>query len=80
MLVTNGNCHIASLKVKKNNQYIEFSQNNILKFRVNTDEGISNRYRAERLVKTQITKYDELLERYVGVYTDTNTGKQVYGY
>lgn len=80
MLVVNGNCHIASLKTRKNNQYIEFSQDGVLKFRINTDDGVSTRYRAERLVKTQVSKYDKLLERYVNVYTDTSTGKQVYGY
>lgn len=80
MLVNNGDCYIGSFQVKKNGDYVECYQNNSLKFRVNTADGVSLRYRANRLVKTQITEYDSLLERHVNLYTDTQTGNQVYGY
>ena len=80
MLVTNGNCYIASFQVRKNQNYIEFYQSGAEKFRINTDFGVSLKYRANRLVKTQITEYDTLLERYVGLYKDTETDKNVYGY
>ena len=42
---------------------------------------MSLRYRANRLVKSQVTAYDDLLERYVNVYYDTeDNNKEVYGY
>ena len=80
MLVINGDCYSSTFQVRRNNQYIEFYQGNIQKFQINTDAGVSIRYRAERLVKTQITAYDDLLERYVYVYNDTELSKLVYGY
>lgn len=81
MLVINGNCYTAAFQVLKNNEYINFYQNGSLRFRINIETGVSLRYRANRLVKSQVTAYDDLLERYVNVYYDTeDNNKEVYGY
>lgn len=81
MLVINGNCYTAAFQVLKNNEYINFYQNSSLRFRINIETGVSLRYRANRLVKSQVTAYDDLLERYVNVYYDTeDNNKEVYGY
>lgn len=80
MLVINGDCYEASIQVKKAGDSVKFYQNGALIFEINTSNGVSSRYRAERLIKSQITKYDELLERYVGLYLDTETNNDVYGY
>ena len=39
---------------------------------------ISDKYRGERIVRKQITKYDSTIDKYVSVYD--NNGTQVYGY
>ena len=80
MLVLNGDCYVASFDVQKLTGFVNLSQNGQLKFQIDTSSGISTRYRAERLVKSQITEYDELFDRYVNVYTDNQTNKKVYGY
>lgn len=38
-----------------------------------------NEYRGERLVRSQLTAYDPVLDKYVKIYTD-NMDKEVYGY
>lgn len=37
-------------------------------FTINTDNGISNEYRGDRLVRSQISIYNDALKRYVSVY------------
>ena len=55
MLVLNGDCYVASFDVQKLTGFVNLSQNGQLKFQIYTSSGISTRYRAERLVKSQIT-------------------------
>ena len=80
MLVINGDCYIANFDVEVSGTVIIIRQNGnyIVNFTSNTD--ISTRYRAERLVKKQLSEYDKLFDRYVNVYTDSQTSKKVYGY
>ena len=80
MLVTNGDCYIGDFQVRKVGSYVEFYQSSSRRFRINTDDGVSLNYRAERLVKSQVSVYDELLERFVNIYYDTEQSKEVYGY
>lgn len=85
-LVVNGDCYVANFtvipKVDANEQIIGFiiKQKTITVCNINTKFGVSTKYRAYRYIKSQITEYDKLLDRYVGVYTDNTTGKKVYGY
>lgn len=80
MLVTNGDCYSGTFQVSKNGNRIYFSQSGSVQFIINTDEGVSLNYRAARLVKSQVTAYDPLLEKYVNLYFDEEQGKEVYGY
>ena len=81
MLVLNGDCYeVSSGSVKRNGDYVQYYIGNNVVLNINTVTGISTQYRAERLVKSQITEYDPLFDRYVNVYTDNTTNKKVYGY
>lgn len=85
-LVLNGDCYTINLKIEQilgsngNVEYIRLKSGNNIICNIDAMSGISTRYRANRYVKSQITKYDKLLDRYVSVYTDSETGKEVYGY
>lgn len=81
MLVLNGDCYTVEVMAQKAVGHVYCYINNSLVIDVNTANGISGSYRAERLVKTQISKYDQLFDRYVNVYTDSqNNNKEIYGY
>lgn len=80
MLVTNGNCYVAIFDTVKVSGYVNCKISNNTKFSVNTAAGVSDRYRAERLVNSQLTQYDELFNRYVGLFTDITSGKRVCGF
>ena len=66
MLVTSGDCYTFENDADYNK--IKFTQTNI-----------STNYRAERLVQSQITVFDELFNRYVSVYKDVDN-KEYYGF
>ena len=66
MLVTSGDCY--TLANDSDYEKIGFTQNQI-----------STNYRAERLVHSQITVFDELFNRYVNVYEDIEK-KKYYGF
>ena len=81
MLVNNGASYtidVTWIKDEANNQAIA-KQGDISLFVISFTQGISREYRAERYVQSQQTKYIDILERYVNVYTDQND-KRVYGY
>lgn len=81
MLVLNGNCYVATFNVTKGSTSVTCVQNNKQVMVINTNNGVSLDYRAEKLVNSQLTAYDELFNRYVNVYTDKeNNNKLVYGY
>lgn len=85
-LVVNGDCYTATFDViqrlNANDEIVGFilKQNALQVGYVSTSDGVSTRYRAYRYIKNQITEYDKLLDRYVNVYTDNETGKKVFGY
>lgn len=85
-LVINGDCYVATFyvvqQINANNEITGFilKQNNLPVGYISTKGGVSNKYRAYRYIKSQITEYDKLLDRYVGVYTDNITGEKIYGY
>lgn len=88
MLVTNGNYYSVELYWKNSvdgylNAYKNYSNGQVsgFVFRINCANGVSENYRAKRLVQTQISEYDELLERYCYLYLEGNdqNAKQVYG-
>lgn len=78
MLVLNGDCYTVTLTGYKSGGIVYFLSGSNTIFSVNVDNGVSGRYRAERLVKSQITKYDSLFDRYVNVYMSGST--EVWGY
>ena len=75
MLVLNGDCYSVKCKANKIGGHIFYRIENNLIIEIDTTSDISSKYRAERLVKTQKTKYDELLDKYVKVYENN-----IYGY
>lgn len=90
MLVINGDCCIGTFDVTIGIGKLSFyaagaSKTNANKlFEVNTTQGVSNNYRAKRLVNSQKIVFDNLLGRYVNVYdyipTGSTTSKTAYGY
>ena len=79
MFVTNGDCYVISATAQRSNGYVNVKVGNTTVMSIGSD--VSTKYRAERLVKSQITKYDELFDRYVNVYRDSsNSNKEVWGY
>lgn len=58
--------------------YLIIKQNNNTIFTINLSEGISKDYRAERLVKSPLTEFDPLVNRYVTLCKETSTNKYVY--
>lgn len=77
ILVTNGYCcEIQNCSWTRNGNYLIASRNNTL-FSINIAAGVSENYRAERLVQKQISEYDKLLDRYVNL-CKTDDGDYVY--
>ena len=70
MLVTSGDCYT----------FTDDSNYGNINFNVEKEEDkrISTNYRAERLVQSQITIFDELFNRYISVYTDGTN--EYYGF
>ena len=81
MLVTNSDCYTAKFTAYQSGGYVYLLNNDTIIAIINTTIGISTRYRGKRLVKTQLTKYDKLFNKYVNVYHDLeNNNKEVWGY
>lgn len=81
MLVLNGDCYAVSLTGYKTGDNVILSSGNTTVLTINVANAVSGRYRAERLVKSQITKYDALFDRFVNVYSDTqSSGAETWGY
>lgn len=76
MLVINGNCYSVEVSAYESNGSVDFKIGNTSIVTVDTTQNVSTRYRANRLVKTEKTVYDKLLDRYVTSY---NNGS-IYGY
>ena len=76
-LVTNGDCYQASINWTRNGEYLDGVGTFGPAFHINLNEGISENYRAARLVRSQKTEYDPLLDRYVLLCKDNN-GNEVY--
>ena len=86
-LVLNGDCYTVNLNIEQildsdgSVSYIKLLNGGNSICTINTKVGISTRYRANRYVKSQISEYDKLLDRYVDVYTDSEAdNRKVYGY
>ena len=76
-LVINGDCYQIIGNCVRNGEYLQVSRNSILLFSINLVGGVSENYRAKRLVRSQKSEYDALLDRYVLLCTDNN-GNEVY--
>ena len=77
MVVINGDCYCVTLSfVKDGNKLIGLSiDNDEPVISINLEDGVSNKYTAKRLVKSQKTEYDPLLDRYVLICTDSQNHK-----
>lgn len=90
MLVINGDCCAGTFDVTIGSGLLSFYTAGATKtdanklFEVDTTQGVSNNYRAKRLVDSQKIVFDSLLGRYVNVYSYTPSGsvtqKTAYGY
>ena len=76
-LVTNGDCYQVIGDCVHNGEYLQVVRNNIPLFSININNGVSENYRARRLVRSQKTVYDDLFGRYVLLCKDDN-GNEVY--
>ena len=76
MLVLNGDCYTFTGKVTYSGDQASIvnSSDNVI-FQFTLSDSFSSRFRAKRLVNTQLTTFDELLGRYVDVYEN-----DIYGY
>lgn len=71
-LVINGDCYSAKVKYIKNNNTVAFSINeNDICF-INLANGVSKQYTGERLVRSQVTVFDAVLNRYSLLCKDNN--------
>lgn len=77
VLVTNGDCYLINLNWSKSGSILTGKSGTTKIVEINISNGVSERYRAERLVKSKLTEYDPLLDRYVQVCTNSS-GKIVY--
>lgn len=76
MLVLNGDCYTFTGKVAySGDQASIVNSSNDIVFQFTLSDSFSSRFRAKRLVNTQLTAFDELLGRYVDVYEN-----DIYGY
>ena len=71
-LVINGECYQSTITWSRNGEYLEGVSTFGPAFRINLNNGISERYRAERLVRNQKSEYDPLLDRYVLLCEDSD--------
>ena len=78
ILVTTGNCYKADFILKKNGNYLEGYINNINNrvFQLDFSQGVSQNYRARRMIQSQKSEYDDLLGRYVLLCK--KDGKEIY--
>lgn len=76
-LVINGDCYQASINWTRNGEYLDGVGTFGPAFHINLNEGISENYRAARLVRSQKTEYDPLPDRYVLLCKDNN-GNEIY--
>lgn len=70
MLVINGDCYGANVNWTISGQVATASINGTDIFSINFATGLSTNYRAKRMVQSQKTVYNDILERYVNVYND----------
>ena len=82
-LVSNGDNYKATFTWDKTNgedghSYLQGFINDSLKVEIDLTNGVSSRYRAERLVDSQKTEFDPLLGCYANVYKDSQNN-EVYG-
>ena len=76
MLVLNGDCYTFTGKVTySGDQASIVNSSGDVVFQFTLSDSFSSRFRAKRLVNTQLTAFDELLGRYVDVYEN-----DIYGY
>ena len=69
-LVINGNCYEVTLTWEKEDNLLKAYKNSDNIFTINLDNGVSQNYTAARLVRSQKTEYDSLLDRYVLLCSD----------
>ena len=77
MLVTNGDCYGITATCTRNGNNIQVTRNSLLLFTIDLSVGVSTRYRAKRLVRSQRSEYDPLLDRYV-LLCKNSSGKEIY--
>lgn len=79
MLVINGDCYTINVKWDINNDSATaLVGNSIPFFTINFSTGVSKKYRAKRYVQSQKMIYNNIVDRYVNVYTYKN--KTLLGY
>ena len=81
MLVNNGTSYTIDViwRINENNNEATAEKDGVDLFTIYFNQGISKEHRAERYVQSQQTKYIDILDRYVNVYTDENNNV-IYGY
>lgn len=77
-LVVNGDCYQVNINWTRNGNYLVGTSGPDRAFKIDLQAGISENYRAVRLVRSQRTEYDPLLDRYVLLCKESTTGKEVY--
>ena len=78
MVVINGDCCEGTFVFSKEDNILTASIGNTTVFIIDLAAGVSNRYTAKRLVKSQKSVYDALLDRYVWVCEDKDTHDPVH--
>ena len=78
MVVINGDCCEGTFVFSKEDNILTASIGNTTVFIIDLAAGVSNQYTAKRLVKSQKSVYDALLDRYVWVCKDKDTHDPVY--
>ena len=80
MLVTNASCckSISTVDWTKTSTVLTFKISNSTKFTLTYTAGVSNNYRANRLVESQQTILDPLTDKYVKIYKATANGTGEY--
>lgn len=83
-LVINGDCCSANFNWTKENELATDTKYlNLTNCKIYYEAGVSDKYRAERLVSNYKTVYDPKIKRYVNVYSyvdETGEEKEIYGY
>lgn len=75
MVVINGNCYMTKAIFTKSGDTLIASINNVEIFNIDLNAGVSNQYTANRLIKSQRTEYDPVLNRYVLLCEDNEHNK-----